>query len=205
MWKLGSPDGKPPALNVILGGASLASDFTTPPTPQRSDPAALFQFLMAFDFDRDAPKIYATDTQFPRSAWQDISARSADLAAFRARRGKLLVTHGVSDPVFSVNDTMAWWREVNERNGGAAEQFVRLFPVPGMTHCGGGEATDQFDVLAPLMEWVEQGRSPERIVAAANPHAPWPQRTRPLCPYPAVARYNGNGDIENAASFQCKN
>jgi hypothetical protein len=203
-WKLGSPDGRPPSLNVILGGASLASDFTTPPTPLSADPGALLGFLMAFDFDRDAPKIDATDARFPRSAWEDISARSADLSAFKAHGGKLLVTHGVSDPVFSVNDTIAWWREVNERNGGSANRFVRLFPVPGMTHCGGGEATDQFDVLTPLMAWVEHGEAPDTIIAGANPRSPWPKRTRPLCPYPAVARYKGSGDAEVAASFECR-
>lgn len=204
IWKLGSPDGRPPSLNVLLGGASLASDFTTPPTPLSADPGALLGFLLAFDFDRDAAKIYATDAAFPRSAWEDISARSADLSAFRARGARLLVTHGVSDPVFSINDTIAWWREVNERNGGNANQFVRLFPVPGMTHCGGGDATDQFDVLAPLMAWVEHGEPPDSIIAGANPRTPWPKRTRPLCPYPAVAHYRGSGDTEVAANFECR-
>jgi feruloyl esterase len=182
----------------------LASDFTTPPTPLSADPGALLGFLLAFDFDRDAAKIYATDAAFPRSAWEDISARSADLSAFRARGARLLVTHGVSDPVFSINDTIAWWREVNERNGGNANQFVRLFPVPGMTHCGGGDATDQFDVLAPLMAWVEHGEPPDSIIAGANPRTPWPKRTRPLCPYPAVAHYKGSGDTEVAANFECR-
>lgn len=205
IWKLGAPDGRPPSLNVVLGGASLASDFTTPPTPLSADPTALLNFLLDFDFDRDAPKIYATDAQFPRSAWEDISARSSDLSAFKARRGKLLVTHGVSDPVFSINDTLAWWRQVDTHNGGKAAQFVRVFPIPGMTHCGGGDATDQFDVLAPLMAWVEHGQAPDSILATADPRAPWPKRSRPLCAYPAVARYKGAGDIERADSFECKN
>jgi Tannase and feruloyl esterase len=204
VWKLGNADGRPPALNVILGGASLASDFTTPPTPVSADPQRLFQFLLGFDFDRDAPAIYATNAEFPRSAWDDISARSADLSGFRAHHGKLLVPHGVSDPVFSVNDTLAWWHEVDKRSAGLAATFVRVFPVPGMNHCGGGAATDRYDVLASLTQWVEKGKAPDSIPASAGPGSPWPNRTRPICAYPAVARYKGSGDIENAANFVCR-
>jgi feruloyl esterase len=205
VWKLGNTDGRPPALNVILGGASLASDFTTPPTPVSADPQKLFQFLLGFDFDRDTPGIYATNAQFPHSAWEDISARSADLSAFRAHHGKLMVPHGVSDPVFSINDTLAWWHEVDKRSGGRADTFVRVFPVPGMNHCGGGAATDRYDVLASLTQWVEKDKAPESIPASTGPGSAWPNRTRPICAYPAVARYKGSGDIESAASFACRN
>src|SRR5438045_3584535 len=148
VWKMGLERG-PPSLNVILGGPSLASVFTTPPTPLGADPQQALQFVLRFDFDRDAPRIYATTERFPHSAWEDVSARSADLSGFRARHGKLLLTHGVSDPVFSINDTLAWWREVNARSNKHASSFVRVYPVPGMTHCAGGATTDLFDVLAP--------------------------------------------------------
>jgi hypothetical protein len=204
IWKLGDPQGRPPGLNVVLGGPSLASVFTTPPTPLGADPQQALRFLLKFDFDRDAPKIYATGDGFPHSAWDDVSARSTDLAAFRRRHGRLIVPHGVSDPVFSINDTLAWWQEVNRRNAGKAAEFVRVFPVPGMNHCGGGAATDGYDVLAPLMQWVEHGQAPGEILAHANPTSPWPTRTRPLCAYPAIARYNGSGDIESATSFSCR-
>ncbi len=203
IWKLGNADARPPALNVILGGASLASDFTTPPTPLNADPQQLFQFLMNFDFDRDAPAIYATSAEFPHSAWEDISARSDDLSGFRARHGKLMVPHGVSDPVFSVNDTLAWWHAVDKRYSGHAASFVRVFPVPGMNHCGGGPATDRYDVLASLTQWVEKAKAPDSIPASAGPGSPWPNRTRPICAYPTVAKYQGRGDIDSAASFAC--
>jgi hypothetical protein len=203
-WKLGSPDGRPPSLNVMLGGPSLATVFTTPPTPLSADPQQALEFLLHFNFDKDAPKIYATQTDFPHSAWDDVSARSTNLDAFRARHGRLIVPHGVSDPVFSINDTLAWWREVDQRVGGRAAQFVRVFPVPGMNHCGGGAATDTYDVLPVLMQWVEHGRAPESIIARANPASPWPKRTRPLCAYPAIARYKGSGDTETATSFSCE-
>jgi len=203
VWKLGLERG-PPSLNVILGGPALASVFTTPPTPLGADPGQALAFVLKFDFDRDASRIYTSNAQFPHSAWEDVSARSADLSGFRARHGKLILTHGASDPVFSINDTLGWWREVNSRSNQHAAAFVRVFAIPGMTHCAGGAATDLFDVLAPLMQWVEHDRAPEKILAHANPTSPWPNRTRPLCVYPAVARYNGSGNIESAGSFTCR-
>src|SRR5690606_283341 len=112
--------------------------------------------------------------------------------------------HGVSDPVFSVNDTVAWYREVDRLNAGEAASFVRVFAVPGMAHCAGGPATDQFDAFEALVAWVEQGSPPDRILATAGPNTPWPGRSRPLCPYPQVARYTGEGSLEEAASFRCE-
>ncbi|RYH46722.1 MAG: tannase/feruloyl esterase family alpha/beta hydrolase, partial [Alcaligenaceae bacterium] len=98
---------------------------------------------------------------------------------------------------------------------GQADAFARLFFVPGMNHCSGGPATDQFDMLAPLVAWVEQGKAPDSVTARArgaganvvNAELPasWSaNRTRPLCVYPKVARYNGMGDVESAGSFSCK-
>lgn len=204
LWKLGSPSGVPPSLNVIIGSASLSSVFTTPPTQVDANPQALFDYLLSFDFDQNAQEIYAKNPHFSRSAWEDMSARSNDVSAFRRRNGKMIVVQGVSDPVFSINDTLAWWREVDQRNDGQAAQFVRIFPVPGMNHCGGGDATDQFDVLTPLMQWVEHANAPARIVATSSTMSPHPNRSRPLCPYPSVARYEGNGDPESAQSFRCE-
>jgi feruloyl esterase len=203
-WKLGSADGLMPSRSILLGGPSLASVFTTPPTTVAMDAGALAAFMQAFDFDHDAGRIFARDATFARSAWEEISARSADLNRFRGRHGKLIVPHGVSDPVFSIHDTLAWWREVDQLSHGQAADFVRSFPVPGMNHCGGGPATDRFDALAALVDWVEQGKAPEQIIAMAGAGAPWPGRTRPLCAYPATARYRG-GDIERSSSFECRN
>ncbi|MGB6309982.1 MAG: tannase/feruloyl esterase family alpha/beta hydrolase [Steroidobacteraceae bacterium] len=204
LWKLGSADHKIPALNIALGGASLAAVFTTPPTALAAEPRASANYQLIFSFDRDAAKIYATDVQFVHSAWDDIAARSSDLDRFRAHGGKLIVPHGVSDPVFSIHDTLAWYREVDARNHGHAERFVRVFPVPGMAHCGGGPATDLYDAFSALTEWVERGRAPDRILASAGMASPWPGRTRPLCPYPGAAHYDGSGDIEKADSFVCR-
>ena len=202
-WKIG-PEGTPfPGINVAMGAPALAAIFTTPPTALGPDPAAALGYATRFDFDRDAPKIYATDATFRRSAWDDVGARSPDLARFRARGARMIVPHGVSDPVFSINDTVAWYREVDQRSNGKAATFVRVFPVPGMAHCAGGPATDQFNAFDALVTWVEKGVPPESIVATAGPMSPWPGRTRPLCPYPKVARYRGTGSVEEAASFRC--
>ncbi len=116
----------------------------------------------------------------------------------------MIVPHGVSDPVFSINDTLAWYREVDVAQRGKARDFLRIFPVPGMAHCAGGPATDGFDAFEPLRKWVESGTAPERILARAGPRTPWPGRSRPLCAYPAIARYSGHGSIERASSFQCR-
>ena len=205
IWKIGGyPPSPVPALNVVLGAPSLAAVFTTPPTPLPNDPRALLGWVLHFDMDRDAPKIFARSAEFTESSWDAVGAQSTDLSAFRRHGGKLIVPHGLSDPVFSAHDTMKWWDAVNAASGGKAATFVRVFPVPGMTHCGGGPATDQYDCLAAVVDWVEQGKAPDRILAHAGTSTPWPNRTRPLCPYPMVARYNRSGSVEDAASFTCR-
>ncbi len=204
LWKIGSADGHIPALNVILGGPSLASVFTTPPTVLGPSPQAIVDYQMRFDMDRDAAGIYAVAAPFTTSAWHDVGSHSTDLSAFRKRGGKLMVPHGDSDPVFSLKDTLGWYDEVNTRNGGKAAAFARIFPVPGMCHCGGGQATNQYDAFNALVSWVEKHQAPDSLLGTATPASPWPGRQRPICAYPLVARYNGSGDIEKASSFTCK-
>ena len=86
----------------------------------------------------------------------------------RDRGAKVIVYHGVSDAIFSVNDTTAWYEGLRAANGGDASSFARFFRVPGMAHCGGGPSTDQFDMLTALVEWVEHGEAPDRVVAYAR-------------------------------------
>lgn len=188
IWMLGAPDGSMAAINVAMGAPSLASVFSSPPRALGADPAAGLAYALAYDFERDAAGITAVSAPFTRSAWDDISARSSDLDAFRARGGKLIVPHGASDPVFSINDTIDWWEETDRRYSGKAADFVRVFPVPGMGHCQGGPATDGFDAFTALVNWVERDAPPASIPARAGSMSPWPGRERPLCPYPQVAR-----------------
>ena len=89
-----------------------------------------------------------------------------DLAVLRDRGAKVIVYHGVSDAIFSVNDTTAWYEGLRAANGGDASSFARFFRVPGMAHCGGGPSTDQFDMLTALVAWVEHGEAPDRVVAS---------------------------------------
>jgi feruloyl esterase len=204
MWKIGPETGGFPGVNVAMGAPALAAVFTTPPTPLGPTPLDGFRYAMQFDFDRDGAKLYAIVPPYTRSAWEDNSARSPDLAGFRKRGARLLVPHGVSDAVFSVNDTVRWFEEVDHLNQGRAAEFVRVFPVPGMSHCAGGPSTDQFDAFEALVTWVERGVAPDQIPATAGPRSPWPGRTRPLCAYPQVARYVGKGSLDSASSFRCE-
>lgn len=204
IWKIGVP-GMMPSINVMMGIPALASIFTSPPTPLQASPDVLFDYALKFDFTRDAAAVYATAPGFPNTAWHDIGARSSDLTAFNKRGGKLIVPHGASDPVFSLTDSIEWWREVDQAQGGKAADFTRVFPVPGMGHCQGGPATDKYDAFAALVDWVEGGKAPDRIIAAASPASPWPGRTRPLCPYPYVAKPKaGATNTESADSFTCE-
>lgn len=203
-WKFASP--------ATRDAGAVAFIFASPPMADR--PAGL-PFALGFDMDTDAPTIYASSGIYSESAMSFMPPPEPDnLAVLRERGAKLIVYHGTSDPVFSSDDTAEWYERLQVANGGDASAFARYFPVPGMNHCAGGPATDQFDMLTALVGWVEQGQAPARVVASArgpgaataNPEAPagWsPHRTRPLCPYPQVAAYTG-GDIETAASFACR-
>lgn len=204
IWKLGmfnSPADS--SIDATLGSGALSAIFTTPPTPVAAGGAAPVAYLLGFNFDTDAPKIYAESGTFAEPAWDFMMASSTDLSAFRKHGGKLILTHGVSDPVFSIDDDIAWLNEVNKVNKGKAADFVRLFAIPGMNHCAGGPATDRFDAFTALVDWVEKKTPPAKIVASAGPMTPWPGRTRPLCPYPGYAKYKGAGSIEDAANFVC--
>ena len=204
-WKLGPFEGPAySALNLTLGARSLAAVFVTPPVPVAATDASQAAYSLSFDIDSAPRALSATTETYREPVLQFMKADSTDLSRFEARGGKLIIVHGVSDPVFSIQDIVDWWNEVDALNGGQASEFVRLFAVPGMNHCAGGPSTDQFDAFAALVDWVEKGRAPERIVATARNGTPWPGRTRPLCAYPTLARYAGTGSIEDADSFVCR-
>ena len=204
-WKLGAY-GAPvnTAINLTLGAGALPNLFSTPPVPTPSTGGGPAAFSLAFRVDEGVKAITNTTDVYREASLDFMKADSTDLAAFKGRGGKLLIAHGVSDPVFSILDTVAWWTDVNAVNGGRAGEFVRLFAVPGMNHCTGGPATDEFDAFGALVAWVEQGVAPERIVATARTSTPWPGRTRPLCAYPMQARHTGTGSIEDAGNFVCR-
>jgi feruloyl esterase len=203
-WKLGTAgaalnDGR----NVLLGGTALPTMFQSPPVAVANTPAALITYAQGVNMDAAQAGIYRTTSDFPVSAWDLMAARSADRSAFQRHGGRMLVAQGVADPVFSINDTLDWWRALDKADHGHAADFARVFPVPGMNHCRGGPGTTSFDAFTALQNWVEKGQAPQSIRATAPKGTPWPGRTRPLCAWPATARYAGHGDLESAASFSC--
>lgn len=168
-------------------------------------------FSLAYDFDRDVAKIYSSAApgavpRYAPSAASMYFTDATDLSAFRQRGGKLMVYHGGADSSVSVNDTLRWYDGLSREMGAHAQDVARMFVVPGMNHCRGGPATDRFDMLPALVQWVESGRAPERVVASAsNPgYFGVASRSRPLCPHPKQSRYNGAGDINDAANFRCE-
>ncbi|WP_340161589.1 tannase/feruloyl esterase family alpha/beta hydrolase [uncultured Hoeflea sp.] len=212
-WKLESPIppwGKKPII-AVMGASSLAQVFTTPPTEISGSPDDLEAFLKDFDLEKNAGAINATSEAYPESAMEVMAPpghENPELAEFRDNGGKMILFHGVSDPVFSANDTSNWYSKLDANNGGKADGFAKYYPVPGMTHCRGGPATDSFDLFGELVDWVKQGDAPEAVLASAradNKEVPEALKgaTRPLCPAPSTAQYV-SGDSKSAASFECR-
>ena len=214
-WRLESnvPPWERYPLTTTLGAASLAYIFTTPPTRVEGRPAALLKFQTEFDLDRDAERIHAKEGPYSDSAMEFMAPPQTDdpkLTDFKNAKGKLILFHGQADGVFSIDATARWYEKLQANNANEAGAFSRFYPVPGMAHCSGGPATDSFALFEALVNWVEKGEAPVRPIAQAqgnNPDLPasWGKtRSRPLCQWPLVPRYDGSGDMESEASFQCK-
>ena len=187
-WKLGtSRTGDSNARNATLTPGSLGTYFMTPPRPDLR--------LADVDFDTIAAQTAQT------AALND--ATGTWLNSFSGHGGKLLAFQGNSDPVFSADDLIAYWRALAGDNGGPAAlgRWARLFTVPGMNHCGGGPALDDFDPLGAIEAWVEHDQPPDTLPARG---AAFPGRERPLCPYPLEPHYDGTGDPQKPGSFRCQ-
>ena len=204
-WWLGSfASATNNSTKLVLAGGALPLDFIAPPAIVPT--SGVVDYMLAFNLDTDTPKIYQRSGIYSQSPAQYMFADSTSLSVFRDRGGKMIMYHGGSDTSFSVKDTMDYYDALDSTNAGKAAEFARLFVVPGMNHCSGGPATDQFDTLTPLVDWVEKGIAPDSIVAtASNPgYFGVAARTRPLCPYPKQSRYKGSGDINLASNFTCQ-
>lgn len=164
--------------------------------------------LPAFDFDRDPPRLAASNARI---------GYTADLGRFAARDGRLIVWHGWADASLQPSHTLAWWQEAMQENGGAdaLARVARLFLLPGVQHCGGGPGAGDVDYLSALERWVETDEAPQLLAAtrAADsvpvstrqrrfPVITAVQLRRPLFPYPDVARYRGSGDPLDPLSYE---
>jgi feruloyl esterase len=179
---LGGPGGNP--ANATLGRDTLRLFAMTPAAPEFD--------INHFDFDRDVERTRET------AAINDAVATMLD--SFAGHGGKLIVYQGLSDQAISPGSITQWYAQIQPRSPDGPQAWARLFHVPGMLHCAGGEATDQFDMLSAIQAWVEHGTAPDRVTATGKA---FPGRSRPLCPYPKVARYEG-GDPEDERSFACR-
>jgi feruloyl esterase len=193
---------------LIFPGKEPGSETSWTAISQRTPaPAALssgtFQFATyqdakwdwrTFDLDKDTA---AADEKFGY-----VNATS-DLNAFKNHGGKLLMYHGWSDTAISPENSINMYTSIVQKTGSKSDNWIKLYMIPGMGHCQGGPATDQFNKMAIIERWRESNTAPEAVVAA---HVTGNNvtMTRPLCPYPQVATYNGVGSTNDAASFSCK-
>lgn len=208
---------------------SVAFVFMTPPvatatfngTDDNATLTNLYKFAInynnaGFSVDKDAPKIFQTNSTYTESAMSFMTPPDLTMSKMVQNHGKMILVHGTGDPVFSAKDTMDWYdTSFKTKWGSATSSHARLFLVPGMGHVRGGPTTDQYDMVDAVVNWVEKGIAPDSIIAKArgvgsgsvvNTEVPatWSAtRTRLLCPYPQIAKYNGTGNIELASSFSC--
>jgi hypothetical protein len=201
-------------LNIDSGATALI--WGTPP----ADPATFngATFALTTPIDTMLSLVSSTNATYTESGLSFMQpVQPTQLGTLKNRGAKVMVYHGVSDAIFSVDDTTTWYEGLRSANGGDASNFARFYRVPGMSHCILGPSTEQFDMLSSLVNWVENGQAPDSVLARArgagnpvgvNPDVPasWsPNRTRPLCPYPKVARLKaGATDLEGADSFSCQ-
>lgn len=209
---------------------ALAFIFNTPPVVEADWRATTgLKAALSTDLDAALRRIFATTETFTQSAWDfmtppEPAAGQLPMQALHAHGGKVLVYHGVADPVFSAKTSVDWFERVQAAYAAqgmdAGADLARLYLVPGMNHCSGGPATDTFDALGALVAWVEEGRAPEAIVATArgtdarvpNADVPaeWHARSRVLCPWPKVprllevAQHSADNLKPAAAAFVCR-
>lgn len=149
---------------------------------------------LKFDFDRDPSTLARAKTLY--------DATSFDLRAFKARGGRMLMWHGLSDASIIATSSIGYYEGVEKLLGGRAQtqDFFRLFLIPGVHHCAGGPGLTEFDALTLLENWVEKGQAPDVMMASRSVNGV-AERTRPIFPYPLLARYSGTGDPKQASSY----
>ena len=114
--------------------------------------------------------------------------------------------HGQSDPLIYPGGSIDYFTRVTQQMGGAARtsEFLRFFLAPGVGHCGGGAGPAPTGQLSAVIDWVENGKAPDTLLAVRHDQTGASVRSRPLCQYPLVARYTGQGSTDDAATFVCR-
>jgi feruloyl esterase len=150
-----------------------------------------------FDFDSEMARADRLDNG-------PMNNLDPNLKEFFRRGGKLLQYHGWSDPGISPLSSIDYYTSVVDSIGGVSkvQESYRLFMVPGMGHCWGGDGPNTFDTISTIEQWVEQAKAPDRIIASRLNNGKV-DRTRPLCPFPQVAKYKGTGSTDDASNFVC--
>ncbi|HYI97154.1 MAG TPA: tannase/feruloyl esterase family alpha/beta hydrolase [Bryobacteraceae bacterium] len=193
---------------VVYPGLARSTELAWAPALGGPNPFGIafdhFRYFVHEDANWDWRKFDpARDVALSEEKDKHIAAVSPDLKAFKARGGKLLLWHGWIDQLITPENTINYYNSVLGTMGPKQDDWMRLFMAPGMLHCSGGPGPDHFNALAALERWVEKGIAPTQILAyhVTDNRV---DMSRPLCPYPQVAEYSGNGSIYDAANFVCK-
>jgi hypothetical protein len=150
----------------------------------------------SFDYDKDLAASYKAGSDI-------LDAPSSGLAPFFKKGGKLLLSHGWSDGLIPARNTADFYKSIIAKmDPKKAADSIRLFMLPGVGHCGGGDAPNVADMLSAIDQWVETGKAPDRIIATNPPNQK--SMSRPICPYPQIAKYMGTGSTDEAENFECK-
>lgn len=176
------------AQSAMYAQSALQYMLTVKPNPEAD--------ILKFNMERDA------------ALWEPVgklmNATDTDLARFRDHGGKILMYFGWADPALNPRMGIEYYEGVQQKLGAGTRDFFRLYMMPGVFHCSGGVGPACFDPLTQIVPWVEKGKAPESIVAQQLEQGR-AVRSRPLCPYPQVARYDGKGSKDDAGSFRCAN
>jgi feruloyl esterase len=185
----------------------ISTEFSAPTVPNAQYPFATnFMKYLVYHNPDWTYKNYSFDTyrEDSKLVGETLNATNPDLSAFRKRGGKLLMYTGWSDAAISALATIGYYEEVLAHDNTAASD-VRLFMMPGVEHCFGGPGASWVNWLDELDKWVETGRAPDQITAYFVDEKMRPAGSRLICPYPQVARYDGEGDTRDVSSFSCVN
>jgi hypothetical protein len=149
----------------------------------------------SFDYDKDV-------TRAVQAGSAQLDVPPSGLESFFTSGRKLLLSHGWADGLIPPTSTVDFYTDLSKDLGPKkAAESTRLFMIPGMGHCAGGDGPFVFDAISTLDKWVETGRAPERIVVSNPPGTR--ARTRPLCPWPEEAVYSGEGNTDEEKNFKC--